>query len=103
MFGGLEDLEYYINKCFHQKVMGKPNKTPTSCSKRNGPENSPRANYSLGVIMSNIFLSINQKLSSLDNGLNLVQAYQPQVVILAVENQAVRKSLKPLHNVMTQL
>lgn len=42
--------------------MEKPNKTPTSCSKRNRPENLPRANYSPGVIMSDILLSINQKL-----------------------------------------
>lgn len=98
-------------------VMGKTNKTPTSSSKRSRPEESPGATSSPGSDFTDILLSIDQKLTSFDTRLSLMEVLhrefqalreslefsQQQVVSLAAENEVLRESVKSLTEGMTRL
>lgn len=117
--GRLEDLEEYIDKCFHWMVVGKPNKTLIPCSKRSRPEEPPGAVSSSGGISSNILLSIDQRLSSLDTWLKSVEVLHKEQrrcmshwswfsndgsnELYKYSGQALRESVKSLTEGMTQL
>lgn len=98
----MEDLEAYIDQCFHRVTMGKP--------KRNRTEDSPGAVSSQGSDFTDILDSIDKKLSSVDARLSLVEVLhnefkslresleysQKQVVELMAENKVLRGSVKSL-------
>lgn len=94
-----------------------PTPTPTPSSKRSRPEDSPRAIPPPGNSSIDILLSIEQRLTSVDARLNLMEILhqefqamreslefsQQQVVSLAAENKELRGSVKSLTEGMSQL
>ena len=97
--------------------MGKTTKTPAPSSKRSRAEDSPGAASSPGQGLEEILTSINEKLSSFDARLALVEVLhrefqalreslefsQQQVVSLAAENEVLRESVKSLTEGMAKL
>ena len=99
--------------------MGKTTKTPTPApsSKRSRPEDSPGSISPPGNSTVDILISIEQRLTSFDARLNLMEILhkdfqalreslefsQQQVVSLAAENKELRESVKSLSEGMSQL
>lgn len=117
----LASLTDYIDHCYNTIVMGKPNRTSTpstsSQAKRPRDNDSPGAISSPGNDSSDVLISIDKKLSSLDARLSLLEVLhkefqairqslefsQQQVETLTAENAGLRESVKSLTEGMTRL
>ena len=125
-FWTIEDLDYlkkYIDECYDRIIRGKSNAASTpaaskaSSSKRSRNKNSPGAISAPGKDQADVLLSIDNRLSSVEARLSLLELFhrefqalqeslefsQQQVQVLATENAALKESVKSLTEGLTQL